>query len=220
MLEARALRKTFGRTVALDGVSLEIGDGEIVAITGPSGSGKSTLLHCLAGIIRPESGEVHFDGRRVDTLDDADRTKLRRESFGVVFQSGGLIPELTAEENVALPLLFNRHGRQESLLAARSRLERLEVADCAARRPGELSGGQLQRVAVARALVTGPRVVFADEPTGALDSLAGERVMDELVGTARADGTTLVIVTHDNRVAAYADREIVLRDGRMAGVTV
>ncbi|WP_329080348.1 ABC transporter ATP-binding protein [Streptosporangium sp. NBC_01469] len=220
MLEARALRKTFGRTVALDGVSMEIGDREIVAITGPSGSGKSTLLHCLAGIIRPESGEVHLDGRRVDTLDEAGRTKLRRQSFGVVFQSGRLVPELTAEENVALPLLFNRHGRRESLLAARSRLERLDVADCAARRPGELSGGQLQRVAVARALVTGPRVVFADEPTGALDSLAGERVMDELVGTARADGTTLVIVTHDNRVAAYADREIALRDGRPTGVTV
>lgn len=149
MLEARALRKTFARTVALDGVSAEIGDGEIVAITGPSGSGKSTLLHCLAGIIRPESGEVHFDGRRVDTLDDDERTRLRRQSFGVVFQSGRLVPELTAEENVALPLLFNRHGRQESLLAARSRLERLDVAGCAGKRPGELSGGQLQRVAVA-----------------------------------------------------------------------
>ncbi|MFF3442703.1 ABC transporter ATP-binding protein [Streptosporangium sp. NPDC002721] len=220
MLEARALRKTFARTVALDGVSVEIGDGEIVAITGPSGSGKSTLLHCLAGIIRPESGEVRFDGRRVDALDDADRTRLRRQSFGVVFQSGRLVPELTAEENVALPLLFDRHGRRESLLAARSRLEGLGVADCAARRPGELSGGQLQRVAVARALVTGPKVVLADEPTGALDSLAGERVMDELVGTARADGTTLVIVTHDNRVAAYADREIALCDGRLAEVTV
>ncbi|MFJ2031725.1 ABC transporter ATP-binding protein [Streptosporangium sp. NPDC087985] len=220
MLEARALRKTFGRTVALDGASAEIGDGEIVAITGASGSGKSTLLHCLAGIIRPESGEVRFDGRRVDTLDGADRTKLRRENFGVVFQFGRLVPELTAEENVALPLLFNRHGRRESLLAAQSWLERLDVIDCAGRRPGELSGGQLQRVAVARALVTGPRVVFADEPTGALDSLAGERVMGELVGTARAAGTTLVIVTHDNRVAAYADREIVLRDGTLAGVAV
>ncbi|MGC5014446.1 ABC transporter ATP-binding protein [Streptosporangium sp. DT93] len=220
MLEARALRKSYGRTVALDGVTAEIGDGEIVAITGASGSGKSTLLHCLAGIIRPESGEVRLDGRRVDTLDETDRTKLRRENFGVVFQSGRLVPELTAEENVALPLLFNRHGRGESLLAARTWLERLDVADCAGRRPGELSGGQSQRVAVARALVTGPRVVFADEPTGALDSLAGERVMGELVGTARATGTTLVIVTHDNRVAAYADREIPLRDGTPAGVSV
>ncbi|MDP9842623.1 ABC transporter ATP-binding protein [Streptosporangium lutulentum] len=220
MLEARALRKTFARTVALDGVSAKVGKGEIVAITGPSGSGKSTLLHCLAGIIRPDSGEVSLDGRRVDTLDEADRTNLRRQSFGVVFQSGRLVPELTAEENVALPLLFNRIGRRESLLTARSWLERLEVADCADRRPGELSGGELQRVAVARALVTGPRVVFADEPTGALDSLAGEKVMGELVGAARVDGTTLVIVTHDNRVAAYADREIALRDGTLDGVTV
>ncbi|MEV7013977.1 ABC transporter ATP-binding protein [Streptosporangium sp. NPDC051022] len=220
MLEAHALRKTYARTVALGGVSVRIDAGEIVAITGPSGSGKSTLLHCLAGIIRPESGEVRLDGRRVDTLDEADRTKLRRENFGVVFQSGRLVPELTAQENVALPLLFNRHDRARAQLAARSWLERLDVAGCADRRPGELSGGQLQRVAVARALVTGPRVVFADEPTGALDSLAGERVMDELAGTVREAGTTLVIVTHDNRVAAYADREIALRDGVTAEVTV
>ncbi|GAA2884268.1 ABC transporter ATP-binding protein [Streptosporangium fragile] len=216
MLEAHTLRKTFARTVALDGVSLKIGAGEIVAITGPSGSGKSTLLHCLAGIIRPDSGEVLFGGERIDTLGETERTDLRRRSFGVVFQFGQLVPELTAAENVALPLLFDRHGRRESLRAARSWLERLDVADCADQRPGELSGGQSQRIAVARALVAGPRVVFADEPTGALDSLAGERVMDELVGMARADGTTLVIVTHDNRVAAYADREIMLRDGAVA----
>jgi putative ABC transport system ATP-binding protein len=216
MLEARSLRKTFARNVALDGVSLEIGAGEIVAITGPSGSGKSTLLHCLAGVIRPESGEVHFDGARIDTLAEAKRTDLRRRSFGILFQFGQLVPELTAVENVALPLLFDGRGRQKSLRTARSWLERLDVADCGDQRPGELSGGQSQRVAMARALVTGPRVVFADEPTGALDSLAGERVMDELVGTARAGDTTLVIVTHDNRVAAYADREIVLRDGTVA----
>ncbi|MEV4243158.1 ABC transporter ATP-binding protein [Streptosporangium canum] len=220
MLEARALRKCYGQTVALNGASVEIGEGEIVAITGASGSGKSTLLHCLAGIIRPESGEVRLDGQRIDALDDADRTRLRRENFGVVFQFGQLVPELTAEENVALPLLFNRHGRRKSLLAARSWLEKLDVAGCAGQRPGELSGGQLQRIAVARALVTGPRVVFADEPTGALDSLTGERVMRELVGTVRVAGTTLVIVTHDNRVAAYADREIVLSDGTSAGVSV
>ncbi|GGS80780.1 ABC transporter ATP-binding protein [Planobispora rosea] len=219
MLEARALRKAFGRTTALDGVSAEIGEGEIIAITGPSGSGKSTLLHCLAGIIRPEAGEVRLDGRRVDTLDEDDRTRLRRENFGIVFQFGQLVPELSAVENVALPLLFNRHGRRESLRTARSWLERLDTADCADHLPGELSGGQLQRVAVARALAVGPRVVFADEPTGALDSLAGEQVMDTLVGTARESRTTLVIVTHDNRVAAYADREIVLRDGTVAGAS-
>jgi putative ABC transport system ATP-binding protein len=220
MLESRALRKTFGRTVALRDVSVNVGEGEIVAITGPSGSGKSTLLLCLAGIIRPESGEVRFDGRRVDTLDEGARTVLRRESFGVVFQFGQLVPELTAAENVALPLLFGRHPRGESLLTAQSWLERLGVADCAEQRPAELSGGQQQRVAVARALVTGPRVLFSDEPTGALDSLAGERVLNELVGAARANNTTLVIVTHDNRVAAYADREVVLRDGAVEAAVV
>ncbi|MEU4697212.1 ABC transporter ATP-binding protein [Nonomuraea dietziae] len=217
MLEARALRKSFGRTTALEGVSLSIGEGEIVAITGPSGSGKSTLLHCLAGIIRPEAGEVTFGGRRVDSLDDAGRTRLRRESFGIVFQHGELVPELSAMENVALPLLFGGHARQESLRSAMEALERLGVADCAERLPGELSGGQSQRVAVARALVAGPKVVFADEPTGALDSLAGELVMKELVRTAEAARMALVIVTHDNRVASYANREIVLRDGRVAG---
>ncbi|MFF0311026.1 ABC transporter ATP-binding protein [Streptosporangium sp. NPDC004379] len=220
MLEARALRKSFGRTTALDGASVEIGEGEVVAVTGPSGSGKSTLLHCLAGIVRPEAGEVLFAGRRLDTLDEDARTRLRRENFGVVFQFGELVPELTAEENVVLPLLFGGRGRQESLEAARAWLERLDVAGCARQRPAELSGGQLQRVAVARALAAEPRVVFADEPTGALDSLAGERVMGELVGAVRESRATLVVVTHDNRVAAYADREIALRDGRVvAGAT-
>ncbi|WP_432926289.1 ABC transporter ATP-binding protein [Microbispora sp. CA-135349] len=219
MLEARALGKSFGRTRALTDVSLTIAEGEIVAITGPSGAGKSTLLHCLAGIVRPESGEVVLDGRRIDTLPEAELTKLRRESFGVVFQFGELVPELTAAENVALPLLFNRHGRQEAMTVAARWLARLEVSDCADQRTGELSGGQRQRVALARALVTGPRVVFADEPTGALDTFGGEQVMNALIGTARASRTAVVLVTHDNRVAAYADREIALRDGAvLAGV--
>ncbi|MER6580821.1 ABC transporter ATP-binding protein [Nonomuraea sp. NPDC001023] len=213
MLEARGLGKSFGGTRALNGVSVAIAEGEIVAVTGPSGAGKSTLLHCLAGVVRPESGEVVLDGRRIDTLPEDDLTRLRRESFGIVFQSGELVPELTAAENVALPLLFNRHGRQEATTAAAEWLARLEVADCAGRRTGELSGGQRQRVAIARALVTGPRVVFADEPTGALDTLGGEQVMGALLGAARAGRAAVVLVTHDNRVAAYADREIPLRDG-------
>lgn len=219
MLEARGVGKTFGQTRALTGVSLEIAEGEIVAITGPSGAGKSTLLHCLAGIDRPQSGEVVFDGRRIDTLPETELTKLRRESFGVIFQFGELVPELTAAENVALPMLFNRHGRQEAMTAAAQWLARLEVSDCVGQRTGELSGGQRQRVAVARALVTGPRVVFADEPTGALDTLGGEQVMRALLGAARSSRTIVVLVTHDNRVAAYADREIALRDGAvLAGV--
>ncbi|MEV0590426.1 ABC transporter ATP-binding protein [Nonomuraea cavernae] len=219
MLEARGLGKSFGQTRALTGVCLEIAEGEIVAVTGPSGAGKSTLLHCLAGVVRPESGEVVLDGRRIDLLPEAELTKLRRESFGVVFQFGELVPELTAAENVALPLLFNRHGRQEAMSVAAEWLARLEVSDCADQRTGELSGGQRQRVAVARALVTGPRVVFADEPTGALDTLGGEQVMSALLGAARTSRTAVVLVTHDNRVAAYADREIALRDGAvLAGV--
>ncbi|MEV4114957.1 ABC transporter ATP-binding protein [Nonomuraea sp. NPDC049695] len=213
MLEARGLGKSFGRTRALDGVSVEIADGEVVAVTGPSGAGKSTLLHCLAGVVRPEAGEVLLDGRRIDTLGEAELTALRRQSFGIVFQFGELVPELSAAENVALPLLFNRHGRREAMTAAAEWLERLEVAGCADQRIGELSGGQRQRVAVARALVTGPRVVFADEPTGALDTLGGEQVMTAMLNAARAGGAAVVLVTHDNRVAAYADREITLRDG-------
>jgi len=213
MLEARSLGKSFGRTKALTGASLEIVAGEIVAITGPSGAGKSTLLHCLAGVVRPESGEVVLDGRRIDTLPEAELTRLRRENFGIVFQFGELVPELTAVENVALPLLFNRHGRREAMSVAARWLARLEVSDCADQRTGELSGGQRQRVAVARALVTDPRVVFADEPTGALDTLGGEQVMTALLGAARASRSAVVLVTHDNRVAAYADREIALRDG-------
>ncbi|MCF6470973.1 ABC transporter ATP-binding protein [Nonomuraea sp. MG754425] len=213
MLEARNVSKTYGRTKALAEVSLEIAEGEIVAVTGPSGAGKSTLMHCLAGVVRPESGEVVLDGRRIDTLVEAELTALRRESFGIVFQFGELVPELTAAENVALPLLFNRRDRREAMATAAEWLARLNVSDCADQRIGELSGGQRQRVAVARALVTGPRVVFADEPTGSLDSTGGEQVLRALLDTARADRTAVVMVTHDNRVAAYADREIVLRDG-------
>ncbi|WP_062430551.1 ABC transporter ATP-binding protein [Herbidospora daliensis] len=219
MLEGRGLGKSFGRTRALDDVSLTISEGEVVAVTGPSGAGKSTLLHCLAGVVRPEAGEVLLDGRRIDSLPEPESTKVRRESFGVVFQFGELVPELTAVENVALPLLFSRRGRQEAMTAAAEWLARLEVSDCADQRIGELSGGQRQRVAVARALVTGPRVVFADEPTGALDTIGGEQVMSALISAARAGRAAVVLVTHDNRVAAYADREVALRDGSvLAGV--
>ncbi|MQA87055.1 MAG: ATP-binding cassette domain-containing protein [Streptosporangiales bacterium] len=216
LIEARTIEKAFRATQALRGVSVAIGPGEVVAITGPSGSGKSTLLHCLAGILRPDSGEVRYAGRRIDTLDETERTLLRREHFGILFQFGGLVPELAAAENVALPLLLARHGREESMTAARSWLERLGVAECAGLRPGEMSAGQLQRVAVARALVTRPRVLFADEPTGALDTVSGEEVLALLLYAAREQGSTLVLVTHDNQIAAYADGEIFLRDGRAA----
>ena len=148
---------------------------------GPSGSGKSTLLHCLAGILVPDSGQVHFAGHRIDTMREPERSELRRRRFGFVFQFGQLVPELTAQENVALPLLLNGMGRSEALQRARGWFDRLDLGGLERRRSGELSGGQAQRVALARGLVTKPDVVFADEPTGSLDSLAGEQVMELLV---------------------------------------
>ena len=216
VLEGRGLVKRFGTTEALRGISAEIRAGEIVAVMGPSGSGKSTLLHCLAGIVRPDAGTVLFDGRRIDDLGERERTRLRRTQFGFVFQFGQLVPELPALENVALPLLLDGARRSHALAAAAAWFPRLGLDGLEGRRPGEMSGGQAQRVAVARALALEPRVVFADEPTGSLDSLAGEQVMDQLTTAARASGTTVVLVTHEARIAAYADREIIVRDGRIA----
>ncbi|WP_238011271.1 ABC transporter ATP-binding protein [Dactylosporangium sp. AC04546] len=215
MIEAREVALSFGETPALRGASLLVEQGEIVAVMGPSGSGKSTLLHCLAGILVPDAGEIHFDGRRVDTLGETERSVLRRDRFGFVFQFGQLVPELTAEENVALPLLLGGAKRPAALREARPWFERLGLAGLERRRSGELSGGQAQRVALARGLVAKPGVLFADEPTGALDSLTGEQVMDLLVASAREQGTTVVLVTHEARVAAYADRQVIVRDGKV-----
>ena len=218
ILAAQGLVKRFGQTEALRGIDVEVGRGEILAVMGPSGSGKSTLLHCLAAIIRPDSGSVSFDGARIDDLGEGPRTTLRRRSFGFVFQFGQLVPELPAVENVALPLLLDGIGRSEAHARAAALFPQLGLDGLEQRRPGEMSGGQAQRVAVARALVTNPGVVFADEPTGSLDSLAGEQVMDLLTDAARASGTAVVLVTHEPRIAAYADREVVVRDGRIATV--
>jgi putative ABC transport system ATP-binding protein len=210
--------KSFGATPALRGAGLTVASGEVVAVMGPSGSGKSTLLHCLAGILTPDSGEVWFGDRRVDTMGEAERSALRRERFGFVFQSGQLVPELTAEENVALPLLLGGARRPAALREARAWFDRLDLVGLEERRSGELSGGQAQRVALARALVARPQIVFADEPTGSLDSLSGEHVMELLVGASRDQGTTVVLVTHDARVAAYAEREVVVRDGKVSAL--
>jgi putative ABC transport system ATP-binding protein len=215
LLAAQGLRKAFGRTEALRGASLSVAAGETVAVTGRSGSGKSTLLLCLAGVLRPEAGEVTYGGRPLDTLSEAERTRLRRRELGLVLQFGQLVPELSAVDNVALPLLLERHDRAASRRTALGWLERLGALDLAEARPGELSGGEAQRVAVARALVTGPKVVLADEPTGALDTVSGEQVLDELLSAARDAGASVVLVTHDNRVAAHADREVVVSDGRI-----
>ena len=219
IIEARNVVKSFGQTPALRGASLTARRGEILAVMGPSGSGKSTLLHCLAGILTPDEGEVWFDGKRLDALPEDRRSDLRRDRFGFVFQFGQLIPELTAEENVAMPLLLGGVRRGPALAEARPWFGRLGLDGLEHRRSGELSGGQAQRVALARGLVARPEVLFADEPTGSLDSMSGELVMRLLTAAAREQGTTVILVTHEARIAAYAGREVVVRDGAVGSLT-
>lgn len=213
LVRAHALRKSFGRDEALRGASLSIGAGEVLALTGPSGSGKSTLLLCLAGVLRPEAGSVTFRGQQLEDLSESTRTRLRRREVGLVLQFGQLVPELSALHNVMVPLLLEGHARAAARTAARGWLERVGGKELLDAVPGELSGGEAQRVAMARALVTGPSLVLADEPTGALDTVSGEALMEVLLTEARSTGAAVVVVTHDNRIAAFADREVALRDG-------
>lgn len=218
VLSARNLVRRFGSTTALAGVDLDILSGGSVAIMGPSGSGKSTLLHTLAGIEVPNDGEVQLrlpgaPPVNITELNETRRSKLRRETFGFVFQSGLLIPELTAVENVAMALMINSVGRAAATEEAARRMAGLGLAGLEARRIGELSGGQAQRVAIARALVTGAQVIFADEPTGALDSVTGSEVLATLLTGTVGTGKTLVMVTHDEQVAARCDRVVRLHDG-------
>jgi putative ABC transport system ATP-binding protein len=213
LLVADDVSKSFGLTRALHGASLQVHPGEVLALTGPSGSGKSTLLHCLSGILAPDSGRVSFEGRDLTSLHDRERSALRREAFGFVFQFGQLVPELTCLENVALPLRLAGVRRARAERRAAELLVQLEVVEVAGKRPGQASGGQAQRVAVARALITSPRVIFADEPTGALDSRNGEHVMRLLVAAAKEQASAVVLVTHEAPIAAYADREVTFRDG-------
>ncbi|MGV9304396.1 MULTISPECIES: ABC transporter ATP-binding protein [unclassified Nonomuraea] len=215
VLAGRALAKRFGQTVALNGVDITIQAGEAVAIMGPSGSGKSTLLHCLAGIMKPDAGEVHLLGQRIDTMKERERSALRRTRFGFVFQFGQLLPELPAEENVALPLMLGNVSRADAVRQARQWFPPLGLGGMEGRRPGELSGGQAQRVAIARALVSRPAVVFADEPTGALDQSTGQETMRLLVEATKHNGASLIVVTHDPGVAGWCDRTVEVRDGNL-----
>lgn len=213
VLELTGVEHAYRRTVALRGVSLTVEASEIVAVTGPSGCGKSTLLHAAAGIIRPQGGSVRLLGQDLAELDEAQRSRLRRRQIGIVLQFGQLVPDLSLLDNVALPLLLDDHGRAAARTAAAGWLDRVGLADDHDAMPAELSGGQAQRAAVARALVTGPTVLFADEPTGSMDTVGGEHLLNLLIGAARDRGATIVLVTHDNIIAARADREIRLRDG-------
>ncbi len=214
-LTGRNLVKNFGAVKALAGVDVTIPAGQSVAVMGPSGSGKSTLLHCLSGILPVTSGEITVGGTSVTGLNDAGRSRLRLKVFGFVFQDGQLVPELPANENVALPLMLAGASRRSAIKEANSWLTKVGLESERKRRPGEMSGGQAQRVAVARALASSPSVVFADEPTGALDQATGHEIMQILTTTARMGGATLVVVTHDPNVAAWCDRLIEIRDGRI-----
>ena len=231
IMRARGLEMSFGRTHALRGVDLDLLAGEVLAVTGPSGSGKSTLLHVMAGVLVPDAGSVSYHGGKspgggatdvaediavnIAVLDEAARSRLRLNEFGFIFQFGQLLPDLSALDNVTIPLLLAGTPRRRALAQAREALGELGLSEHLDKRPTQLSGGQAQRAAVARALVTGPRILFADEPTGSLDSLAAERTMEVLLASVRSRGASLVIITHDARVAAYADREVTVRDGRV-----
>lgn len=225
VLHAQSLAKAFGTTTALAGVDLTVARGESVAIMGASGSGKTTLLHVVAGITAPDTGGVVFTPAtgatvQVTGLGEAARSRLRRESFGFVFQQGLLIPELTAIENVALALMINGTPRRTAEEHAAGWLAALGLAGMEQRRIGELSGGQAQRVAIARAQVTGAEIVFADEPTGALDSHTSSEVMDALLWSTTGQGRTLVVVTHDATVAGRCSRIVRVSDGRIVQTEV
>jgi putative ABC transport system ATP-binding protein len=213
MLEATRLELTYGATPALRGVSLSLAAGQRIALMGPSGCGKSSLLHCLCGVVCPDSGRVTLGDRDLTRLSDRERSRTRLEQFGVVFQFGDLVPELTLLENTALPLELLGESRRTAQQRARALLDELGVEEVAGSRAGEVSGGQAQRAAVARALVHEPQVVLADEPTGALDSTTAEAVLDAMVTLTQRIGAALLVVTHDNVVASHLDELMTMQDG-------
>lgn len=219
-LVTRALTKTYMRgnmpVHALAGVDLTLPQGTQVAIMGPSGSGKTTLLHCLAGVLRPSSGSITLDGEEMTTMSERVLSDLRLRRFGFVFQDGQLLPELPTEENIAMPLMLAGTSKSQAIARAREILTNLGLDGAGPYRPGQLSGGQAQRVAIGRALATNPSVIFADEPTGALDQATGGEVMALLTSACASTGASLVLVTHDPGVAARLPHTIHVRDGRIS----
>ncbi|MDO5032272.1 ABC transporter ATP-binding protein [Corynebacterium sp.] len=212
-LSLHDITKDFGAGPVLAGISLEIAPGEMVAVMGPSGSGKSTLLHCMSGVLQPTHGRVFFGDTELSALGDAARSRTRLQHFGFVFQDGQLLPELSNLDNVALPAMLTGSGRKQARRKAMELLDQLGLGALADRRPGEVSGGQAQRVAIARALAADPAVVFADEPTGALDQTTGHEVMQMLTTVVRHNDASLVMVTHDPKVADWMQRRVEIRDG-------
>lgn len=216
-LTLHSVTKTYARgkeqVPALRGISLGLPAGCQIALMGPSGCGKTTLLHCMAGIIKPTSGSIMMNEIDITRMSQRHISTFRLENFGFVFQDEQLLPELTNHENVALPLMLAGHSRSDAMRSAWDILERIGITALADSRPGQVSGGQAQRVAIARALVTAPSVVFADEPTGSLDQATGHQIMQLLSDACAANGTTLVLVTHDQAVASFLPHTVHMRDG-------
>ncbi|QPK79493.1 ABC transporter ATP-binding protein [Corynebacterium lizhenjunii] len=212
-LSVQDITKDFGGGPVLAGITLDIAPGELVAVMGPSGSGKSTLLHCMSGVLTPTDGTVRYRDLELSSLADAARSRTRLHHFGFVFQDGQLLPELTNLDNVALPAMLCGTSRAKARRKAQQLLDQLGLGPLAGRRPGEISGGQAQRVAIARALAADPDVVFADEPTGALDQSTGHEVMQLLTSVVRQSGASLIMVTHDPKVAEWMGRRVEIRDG-------
>ena len=218
ILRAEGLTKTFGlgggkTLTAVDHVSFTVRAGRTLGIVGESGSGKSTLWHCVSGVLTPTSGQVVFNNAVLSAASDAARSRTRLADFGFVFQDHQLLPELSALDNVALPAMLNGNSRSKARAKAQELLNQLGLGSMVNRRPGQVSGGQAQRIAIARALVTSPAVIFADEPTGALDQATGHEVMQLLTAVVQRTGAALVMVTHDSRVADWMERRIEIRDG-------
>ena len=220
LIKAKKLSKVYGsgenQVVALDKVDLTVAPGDFISIIGPSGSGKSTLLHLLSGLDHPTSGSLTYDGQEIYTLPDKELSAFRCRQMGFIFQQFNLLPVLTARENILMPLLLDKKQPDEGYLSQLAEL--LGIQNRLDHLPHELSGGQQQRVAIARALIAQPEVIFADEPTGNLDSKSGGEVMDMLKSIRDRMGKTLVIITHDNRVAAMADRRLTIMDGVLSEV--
>ena len=218
IISSKNLTKTYGEketsVTALDEINIEFEENQFTAIMGPSGSGKSTLLHCLAGLDRPTSGQIFLKGTDISTLNDKQLTKMRRDSFGFIFQAFNLIPTLTAEENISLPASIS--GKKPDQEWIKEVVNAVDIGDRLTHRPNELSGGQQQRVAAARAMATKPEVIFADEPSGNLDSKSSKELLTFMKSVVETLNQTIIMVTHDPFAASFAERVVMLKDGKIA----